>query len=82
MIVTLGEAGIKTRDDLADLASDELCASEDGLLREYQLAEDDANQIIMSARAHWFDEEEPGVVVEDPETSAKNVSGGMPDSDA
>ena len=54
MIVTLGEAGIKTRDDLADLASDELCASEDGFLRGYQLSEDDANQIIMAARAHWF----------------------------
>ena len=79
MIVTLGEAGIKTRDDLADLASDELCASEDGLLREYQLSEDDANHIIMAARAHWFDEEDPSVVMDDPETSAKDGSGGMPD---
>jgi len=61
MIVTLGEAGIKTRDDLADLAGDELCALEDGLLRGYELSEDDANQIIMAARAHWFDDEEPGV---------------------
>ena len=58
MIVSLGEAGIKTRDDLADLASDELCSKEDGLLREYQLSEDDANRIIMEARAHWFDDEE------------------------
>ncbi|MBD20126.1 MAG: transcription termination/antitermination protein NusA [Rhodospirillaceae bacterium] len=57
MIVSLGEAGIKTRDDLADLASDELCSREDGLLREYQLSEDDANRIIMEARAHWFDDE-------------------------
>ena len=49
----------KTRDDLADLASDELCSKEDGLLREYQLSEDDANRIIMAARAHWFDDEAP-----------------------
>jgi N utilization substance protein A len=80
MIVTLGEAGVKTRDDLADLASDELCAPEDGLLREYQLTEDVANQIIMAARAHWFDEEESGDVLEDSETSEKDGSGGMSDS--
>ena len=27
------------------------------MLREYQLSEDDANRIIMEARAHWFDDE-------------------------
>jgi N utilization substance protein A len=57
MLVTLGEAGIKTRDDLADLAGDELCAVDDGLLREFKMSEGDANKIIMAARAHWFEEE-------------------------
>jgi N utilization substance protein A len=59
MLVTLGEGGIKTLDDLADLASDELTDSETGLLRDYGLTEDEANTIIMAARAHWFEDEEP-----------------------
>ena len=57
MLVTLGEAGIKNREDLADLAGDELSAPTDGLLRQYELSEGEANNIIMSARAHWFDGE-------------------------
>jgi transcription termination/antitermination protein NusA len=54
MLVALGEKGIKTLDDLADLATDELIGKDDGLLRSFNLAEDDANNIIMAARAHWF----------------------------
>ncbi|QDM41424.1 transcription termination factor NusA [Altererythrobacter sp. TH136] len=86
MLVTLGKAGIKTLDDLADLATDELIAKkreaprrrqpaptegprlrsdrpakpEDkgGVLGEYGLTEEQGNEIIMAARAHWFDDEE------------------------
>ena len=58
MLVSLGESGIKTLDDLGDLASDELIDSEEGILREHGLKTDDANAIIMAARAHWFDDEE------------------------
>ncbi|MCZ6720594.1 MAG: helix-hairpin-helix domain-containing protein, partial [Proteobacteria bacterium] len=54
MLVKLGENGILTRDDLADLASDELIELLDG----DALSEDEANTIIMAARAHWFAEEE------------------------
>jgi N utilization substance protein A len=50
--ITLGEKGIKTRDDLADLAADELVE----LLGENQITEAHANTVIMAARAHWFDE--------------------------
>ncbi len=72
MLVTLGKAGIKTLDDLADLATDELIAkkrseprrrdtnkAEDkgGLLATYGLNEEQGNEIIMAARAHWFEEE-------------------------
>lgn len=75
MLVTLGKAGIKTLDDLADLATDELIAKkraeprrrdsapsrrqEDkgGVLAEYGLNEEQGNEIIMAARAHWFDDE-------------------------
>jgi N utilization substance protein A len=73
MLVTLGKAGVKTLDDLADLATDELVAKkrvdqrrrrenkeEDkgGILAEYGLSEEQGNEIIMAARAHWFEGEE------------------------
>ena len=78
MLVTLGKAGIRTLDDLADLATDELVArkrteqrrrdgaaprrparEEDkgGVLGEYGLSEEQGNEIIMAARAHWFEDE-------------------------
>jgi N utilization substance protein A len=50
-MVMLGQTGIKSLDDLADLASDELRE----IVGESELSIDDANAIIMSARAHWFD---------------------------
>ncbi|MGP1352143.1 MAG: transcription termination factor NusA [Parasphingopyxis sp.] len=78
MLVTLGEAGIKTLDDLADLATDELIEKKrveprrrdqaaparpqpkGGVLGEYGFTEEQGNEIIMAARAHWFeDEDEP-----------------------
>ncbi len=83
MLVTLGKAGIKTLDDLADLATDELIQKKreaprrrnnadgppmrrpsmreqdkGGVLGEYGLTEEQGNEIIMAARAHWFDDEE------------------------
>ena len=62
MLVSLGEAGIKTLDDLADLSADELINREDGLLRQHNLSGDDANAIVMAARAHWFADETAGGV--------------------
>ena len=53
MLVKLGDKGVKSLDDVADLASDEL--------REIvgdSLSEGKANEIIMAARAHWFAGEE------------------------
>ncbi len=47
LIAQLAEAGIKTRDDLADLATDELTDITG------QSAED-ATALIMKAREHWF----------------------------
>ncbi|MFT9375665.1 helix-hairpin-helix domain-containing protein, partial [Komagataeibacter saccharivorans] len=54
MLVTLGEKGVKTLDDLADLAGDELVE----ILGSDAIDEDAANEIIMAARAHWFDGDE------------------------
>ncbi len=55
MQVELGERGVKTLDDLGDLAGDELI--EDYLPGSY-LTLDDANAIVMAARAHWFEDGE------------------------
>jgi N utilization substance protein A len=46
----LAEGGIKTRDDLADLAVDEL-SEMTGMETEA------AKKLIMAARAHWFESE-------------------------
>jgi transcription termination/antitermination protein NusA len=52
LLVAVGEKGIKTLDDLADLAGDELVEIAQGA--GIKLDADDANAIIMKARAHWF----------------------------
>jgi transcription termination/antitermination protein NusA len=62
MLVALGERGVKTLDDLADLASDELIEIVGG----EQMDEDTANAVIMAARAHWFDDESPRDADESP----------------
>lgn len=87
MLVTLGKAGIKTLDDLADLATDELVekkkaeprrrgddapkreAPKGGILAEYGLSDEQGNEIIMAARAHWFADEDGA-----PETSEDAVA--------
>src|SRR5665213_1853625 len=55
MLVALGEKGVKTLDDLADLAGDELIEIAQGA--GIKLDADEANAIIMKARAHWFPDE-------------------------
>jgi transcription termination/antitermination protein NusA len=58
MLVALGEKGVKTLDDFADLAGDELmellAASDKG---GGTLDLETANALIMRARAHWFEDE-------------------------
>lgn len=54
MLVKLGEKGVKTLDDLADLAGDELI----DILGKDAMTLDQANEVIMAARAHWFADEE------------------------
>ncbi len=53
MILTLAQNEVKTLDDLADLAADELIE----ILGENTLSQVEANKIIMAAREHWFAEE-------------------------
>ncbi|ARJ64871.1 transcription termination/antitermination protein NusA [Magnetospirillum sp. ME-1] len=52
MLVKLGDKGIKTLDDLGDLAGDELL----DILGKDAMSEDEANAVIMAARAHWFED--------------------------
>jgi len=57
MLVALGEKGVKTLDDLADLATDELIE----IVGADNMDETAANEVNMAARAHWFaDEAQPG----------------------
>ncbi len=53
-LIALGEKGVKSLDDLADLAGDELVE----IVGAEALTEEAANEIIMAARAHWFEEED------------------------
>ena len=79
MSVALGEAGVKTLEDLADLATDELRGAFEtrrgervrnpGALETFNLAVEDAEAIILKARvaAGWIDASDlPQVVEEDP----------------
>jgi N utilization substance protein A len=52
MLVKLGKAGVKSLDDVADLASDELIE----MIGADAIEPDAANELIMAARAHWFGE--------------------------
>src|ERR1700733_4138895 len=61
MVAKLGESGIKTLDDLADLAGDELIET---LKDAVRITEEQANTIIMAARAHWFADEDEGKAAE------------------
>ena len=53
-LVKLGDQGVKTLDDFADLASDELIE----ILGDLAPSVDEANEMIMAARAHWFEDED------------------------
>lgn len=70
MLVVLGEGGIKTRDDLADLAGDELLE----LITDGSLNAAAADQIIMAARAHWFADEDAAEAETDAETESADAA--------
>ena len=75
MMLKLAENGVTTLDDLADLDSDELVA----LLSEHGLEDDtEAGDIIMAARAHWFDDEPPAEAAEAEAADGDAVDGDAP----
>lgn len=70
MFDKLIEAGIRTRDDVADLATDELLE----ILSDGALTQEKAEAVIMEARAGWFREEsEEGAELGDEATEAQEV---------
>ena len=69
MVVALGENEVKSLDDLADLASDELRE----IVGEVNLNEDATNEIIMAARAHWFEDEDAANAKAEAETPAEEA---------
>ncbi|WP_420345980.1 transcription termination factor NusA [Pelagibius sp.] len=108
LLVTLGELGVLTLDDLADLSADELRFASSSLRGETTLegmnslsekeveevlagspmTQDQANGIIMAARAHWFEDEEgapedaPGAAEAEsqPESQAESQAENQPES--
>jgi len=70
-ILILGEKDIKTLDDLADLAGDELVE----MLGENQMNAQEANDVIMKAREHWFAEEDAAAAksIEEAEKAVQNT---------
>ena len=88
MAVALGEAEIKTLEDFADLASDELTRSEDGLLSAFKLTEAEANEFILRARvvAGWITEEDLFLALAPPEgpvvEAAEDETEPQPSADA
>ena len=52
-VVKLGEAGVKSKEDLADLAADELVE-----ILGTEMTMTAANELIMAARADWFKDDE------------------------
>lgn len=54
VLVILAGKGVKTLDDLGDMATDELTE----LLPEGTLSHAQAENLIMAARKHWFDDED------------------------
>ena len=63
LLVKLGEAGVKTLDDLGDLARDELL----DIVGAGEMSAEEADRIILAARAHWFPDEDLTAPVAEPE---------------
>ena len=78
MLVTLGEEQVKTLEDFAGCAADELTSKEDGILKGYPLEESDASEMIMSARVAlgWLTAEEAFGSGEDEEAAEEAAEEG------
>jgi N utilization substance protein A len=86
MLVTLGENGIKSVEDLADCATDDLVGwtekkdgettRHDGILEGFDLTREEAEQLILNARIH------AGWIEPEPEPEETPEEGGEDETDA
>jgi len=72
LLVALGENDIKTLDDFADLATDELLET----LPEGMIGAKQAERMIMAARQHWFEEDD-----EDEDEAEISAEAAKPETD-
>ena len=94
MAVALGENGVKTVEDLADLATDEIRGGYEmkngervkvpGVLESFSLAQEDAEMLILQARvaAGWIDASELPQPEPEPEYEAEEAEDGEESYDA
>ncbi|MEE8505133.1 MAG: transcription termination/antitermination protein NusA, partial [Kiloniellales bacterium] len=79
MLVRLGENEIKTLDNLGDLASDEFVE----VLGDLAPGAPEVDEIIMAARAHWFDDEPaPEATAEEVPETPEAATEGTPETAA
>ncbi|MFC4348716.1 transcription termination factor NusA [Kordiimonas lipolytica] len=76
MLVKLGEDEVKTLEDFAGCAADELTSKEDGILRDFGLTEEEASDMIMSARVvlGWISAEEAFGGAEEAEEASEEAA--------
>jgi len=74
MLVTLGKDDIKTLEDFAGCAADDLIGWS-GTLDEYKISRVDADAMVMQARvkAGWITEEELAAANAEPEAEAEDL---------
>jgi len=84
MLVTLGEAEVKTLEDFAGFAADELIFGADAPLKKTELTEAEASDMIMAARvaAGWVTEEDLAAAKAAEETQAEEQKTSGDDGDA
>jgi N utilization substance protein A len=77
MLVALGEEQVKTLEDFAGCAADELTSKEDGILRRFTLTQEDASTMIMTARVvlGWISAEDAFGGADEEEAEAEAEEG-------
>jgi len=78
VVIKLAENEVKSRDDLADLATDELVE----ILGEDNIKERDAEKLIMKAREHWFAEEDAQKAAEEAANEDETTEGAAEETPA
>ena len=89
MLVVLGEDQVKTLEDFAGCAADELTSKDDGILKAFPLTEEEASTMVMSARVvlGWISAEDafppaPEEVAEESVEGAEAGEAGTEDAES